>query len=114
MAAVRAEPLQLLYGAETYYLSTIDIFSGPRKGLSLWAYEVCTGRRVLITIGNATFVVEVRGAGRAYGGYARFNGDLQVVNGDPSLEGRAFGQTLYQRRVDYSQEQPEEQLRLAE
>lgn len=105
MAAVRAEPLPLPYRAEPPYLPMIDIFGGPRKGLQLSAYEAFTGRPVPITIGNTTFVPEVRRAGRTYGGYTRFNGDLQVVNGDLYLEGRAVGQSLYQLRADYFQQQ---------
>lgn len=105
MAAVRAEPLPLPYRARPPYLPMIDIFGGPRKGLEISAYEVFTGRPVPVTVGNATFVPEVRRAGQKYGGYTRFNGDLQIVNGDLYLEGRAVGQSLYQLQANDSRQE---------
>ncbi len=105
MTAARAEPLSLPYRAQPPYLPMIDIFGRPRKGLEISAYEVFTGRPVPVTIGNATFVPEVRRAGQKYGGYTRFNGDLQVVNGDLYLEGRAVGQSLYQLQANDSRQE---------
>ena len=105
MAAAQAEPLPLPYRAEPPYVPLIDVFGGPRKGLILSAQEAVSGRPVPITIGNTTFIPEVRRGGQTYGGYTRVNGDLQIVNGDLYLGHQAVGQSLEQLRSDYSQQQ---------
>lgn len=105
IAPVQAEPLPLPYRAEPPYIPLIDVFGAPRKGLILSAQEAVSGRPVPITIGNATFVPEVRRGGGVFGGYTRVNGDLQVINGDLYLGNQAVGQSLEQLRSSYVQQQ---------
>ena len=107
IAQVHAEPRPLPYRAEPPYVPMIDVFGGPRKGLILSAQEAVSGRPVPITIGNTTFIPEVRRRGEAFGGYTRVNGDLQIVNGDLYLENQAVGQSLEQLRSSYLQQQVE-------
>ena len=105
MAQVHAEPRPLPYRPEPPYVPMIDVLAGPRKGLILSAQEAVSSRPVPITIGNTTFVPEVRRGGEAFGGYTRVNGDLQIVNGDLYLENQAVGQSLDQLRSSYLQHQ---------
>lgn len=105
IAPVQAEPLPLPYRAEPPYVPLIDVFGGPRKGLILSAQEAVSGRPVPITIGNTTFIPEVRRGGAALGGYTRVNGDLQIVDGDLYLGSEAVGQSLkYLRSNDLQQQ----------
>lgn len=89
-----AEPQPLPYRSQGPFIPVFDLNGRPNKGLTISAEEVVRGRPAPITIGNTTFMPQVRRAGEQYGGFTRVRGDLEIVRGDLFVGDRQVGETL--------------------
>lgn len=103
-SSVSAQPIPLPYRSQAPFIPTLELFGGPNKGLILGAEDVDRGRPAPVTIGNTTFVPQVRRAGELYGGYTRVDGDLQVIRGDLYLGDQAVGEALQQQGATLQQQ----------